>query len=78
MVASAEDFVKNVIVAGWELVHHHALPEWLQDNEHILFGHRQALNSFRACFKSVFKIHTETGNIWTHLIGILMLYSKTL
>jgi len=27
------------------------------------------LPSFRACFKSVFRIHTETGNIWTHLLG---------
>ena len=21
------------------------------------------------CFKSIFRIHTETGNIWTHLLG---------
>ncbi|XP_069041082.1 uncharacterized protein [Lepisosteus oculatus] len=25
--------------------------------------------SFRACFRSIFRLHTETGNIWTHLIG---------
>jgi hypothetical protein len=25
--------------------------------------------SFRACFGSIFRIHTETGNIWTHLVG---------
>ena len=30
---------------------------------------RPELNSFSECFKSVFRIHTETGNIWTHLIG---------
>jgi adiponectin receptor len=59
-----------VIVAGWELVHHHHLPDWLKDNEYLVFGHRPSLNSFKACFKSVFKIHTETGNIWTHLIGM--------
>lgn len=69
MVESAEDFVKHVIEAGWNLVHHHHLPEWLQDNEYLLFGHRLPLNSFRACFRSVFRIHTETGNIWTHLLG---------
>ena len=33
------------------------------------FGHRPELNSFTECFKSIFMIHTETGNIWTHLIG---------
>lgn len=33
------------------------------------FCFRPELNSFRECFKSVFRIHSETGNIWTHLIG---------
>nr|BAE91348.1 unnamed protein product [Macaca fascicularis] len=28
--------------------------------------------SFRACFKSIFRIHTETGNIWTHLLGFVL------
>lgn len=32
-------------------------------------NHRPPLPSFRVCFKSVFRIHTETGNIWTHLLG---------
>lgn len=75
MVTSAEDFVKHVIEAGWNLVHHHHLPDWLQDNEYLLFGHRLPLNSFRACFKSVFQIHTETGNIWTHLLGMIAFIS---
>ena len=26
---------------------------------------------FRECFKSIFRIHTETGNIWTHLLGVV-------
>ena len=25
--------------------------------------------SMSECFKSIFRIHTETGNIWTHLLG---------
>lgn len=45
------------------------LPEWLQDNEYLLTGHRPPLPSFIECFKSIWSIHTETGNIWTHLIG---------
>lgn len=28
--------------------------------------------SFRDCFKTVFLCHNETGNIWTHLIGLLV------
>ena len=42
---------------------------YFQDNEYLLRGHRLPLNSFLACFKSIFRIHTETGNIWTHLLG---------
>merc|ERR1711962_131666 len=29
------------------------------------------LPSFRMCFRSIFRIHTETGNIWTHLLGCI-------
>jgi len=55
----------------WECVHHTSLPQWLKDNEYLVFGHRPQLNSFRACLYSIFRIHTETGNIWTHLLGFL-------
>lgn len=34
--------------------------------------------SFRACFGSIFRIHTETGNIWTHLLGEDALTSQIL
>jgi len=70
----AEDWMLHVITASWHLVHHQMLPDWLQDNEHLHTGHRLPLNSFRACFQSIFRIHTETGNIWTHLIGMFKLY----
>ena len=45
------------------------LPDWMQDNEYLQFGHRPELNSFKECFRSIFGLHSETGNIWTHLIG---------
>ncbi|CAG5134603.1 unnamed protein product [Candidula unifasciata] len=67
----AEEFVKKVWAAGWNVVHFHSLPEWLKDNEFLLRGHREPTNSFKACFKSIFRIHTETGNIWTHLLGMI-------
>ncbi|XP_064605607.1 adiponectin receptor protein-like [Liolophura sinensis] len=67
----AEEFVHKVWEAGWRVVHHHSLPNWLRDNDFLLSGHRPPTNSFCACFKSIFKIHTETGNIWTHLLGMI-------
>lgn len=48
------------------------LPPWLQDNNYLRTGYRPPLNSFRACFQSIFYFHTETVNIWTHLIGCLI------
>jgi len=47
------------------------LPNWMRDNEFLTLGHRPELNSFSECFKSVFRLHTETGNIWTHLLGFI-------
>ena len=49
------------------------LPSWLQDNSFILNHYRPPM-SFLNCFYSIFRLHNETGNIWTHLlpaIGIL-------
>jgi len=47
------------------------LPAWMKDNEFIRFYHRPELNSFAECFRSVLGVHSETGNIWTHLIGFV-------
>jgi len=55
--------------ARWTVQNYELLPEWLQDNEFLMTGHRPPLPSFAACFKSIWSLHTETGNIWTHLIG---------
>lgn len=65
----AEEFVRHVWKQGWKVVSHRSLPIWLKDNDFLVRGHRPELKSFRACFKSIFRIHTETGNIWTHLLG---------
>ena len=48
------------------------LPEWMKDNEYITDMHRPQITSLKSCLKSVFSIHAETGNIWTHLIGALV------
>lgn len=67
-VEQAEEFARKV----WDVCHFQNLPEWLQDNDFLHMGHRPPLPSFSACFKSIFRIHTETGNIWTHMIGCVM------
>ena len=42
-------------------------PEFMQ-RPYIFTGYRVGF-TFSMCFRSVFQIHNETGNIWTHLLG---------
>lgn len=55
----------------WHAVSFDNLPDWLRDNEFLRHNHRPPMNSFRGCFKSMFRMHTETMNIWTHLLGFV-------
>ncbi|TNN12634.1 Adiponectin receptor protein isoform 3 [Schistosoma japonicum] len=69
MANRAEEIARHLWMSGWEVVNFHRLPAWLKDNDLLLHGHRPQLNTVWACVKSVFRLHTETGNIWTHLLG---------
>ncbi|KAI0023283.1 adiponectin receptor protein 1 [Xylariomycetidae sp. FL0641] len=42
---------------------------WQRDNEFITTGYRQASFSYRLSLRSIFAIHNETANIWSHLLG---------
>jgi len=44
------------------------LPEYLKFNKYIYTGYRKEF-SLRLCLKSIFRVHNETGNIWSHLLG---------
>lgn len=47
------------------------LPPWRQDNEHIHSGFRPLSNSYRACLRSCFSVHNETGNILSHFLATI-------
>jgi len=70
-----EEFARKVWAAGWNCCHFRALPNWLQDNNFLVRGHRPPLPCVKECFKSIFRIHTETMNIWTHLLGCLAFFA---
>lgn len=55
----------------WRLYSLAEIPDWLRDNPFILSGYRVHLN-FRQCLASLVRWHNETGNIWTHLIGMAL------
>lgn len=64
--------VTQVTETVWKVCNFSNLPNWMQDNEYLHTGHRPPLPSYKACAKSIFRLHTETGNIWTHGLGLLI------
>jgi adiponectin receptor len=58
----------------------HEIDAWQQDNHYIISGYRPASNSYLTSFHSLFYLHNESVNIYTHLLGSLafLLTSLTL
>lgn len=54
-----------------ELVGYEALPEWLKDNEFI-HGYYRCEWPMKETVLSIFSIHNETLNVWSHLLGFLL------
>jgi predicted membrane channel-forming protein YqfA (hemolysin III family) len=49
--------------------------KFLKENEFIVQGYRLYFNSVGKIFKSLFLVHNETINIWTHALGTLLFFS---
>ena len=62
--------IERVSHYAWTALPFDKLPKWLQDNEYLTAEHRPPMHSFLGCFKSMFRMHTETWNIWTHFLGL--------
>ncbi|RSL69762.1 hypothetical protein CEP54_002200 [Fusarium duplospermum] len=45
------------------------LPAWRRDNAFILSGYRQSRGSYTHSLRSLFYLHNESVNIWSHLLG---------
>ena len=63
--------IENIAHWAWKSLPFDKLPHWLQDNAFLTDAHRPPMHSFTGCFKSMFRMHTETLNIWTHLLGFI-------
>jgi adiponectin receptor len=50
----------------------HAAPEHLRDNEYIKTGYRINFSTSKRILRSLFMVHNESVNVWTHLLGALL------
>lgn len=46
----------------------------MKDNEHITHGYRINFDSPKKIFRSLFMVHNESVNIWTHFVPALILF----
>ncbi|KEF50805.1 uncharacterized protein A1O9_13144, partial [Exophiala aquamarina CBS 119918] len=51
----------------------HEVPEWRVDNRIICSGYRLAKGGYVGAFTGLTTLHNETFNVYTHLIGALLL-----
>ena len=56
----------NIILGSFEQA-----PKFLQSNEYIKNGYVINCKSFKTAFRCLFKLHNETINTWSHLLGSL-------
>ncbi len=47
-------------------------PGFVQDNEYIKKGYRVNFNSIKRVVKSLFMLHNESMNVWSHLCGAIL------
>ncbi|DBA00308.1 TPA: hypothetical protein N0F65_001503 [Lagenidium giganteum] len=65
--ATGKKKVKQSKLESFDMLHREGFA-CLADNSYIRSGYR--LNySFRDCFFSLFELHNETLNVWTHMVG---------
>lgn len=66
-VKTVEHKIESAILLAWD-----DLEEWRRDNAFITTGYRPTSNSYRRSLGSVFSVHNESVNIWTHLLGSIV------
>ena len=44
---------------------------WYQKRPHIFYGYRIMKDRVVEIFKTMFSIHNETSNIWTHFLSFI-------
>lgn len=71
---SQKSFLQLKVEPTQRLLSYNEVPEWYSDNPHILTGYRPISNSNRACLSSLFYLHNESINIYSHLIPAILFF----
>ena len=66
-----EDLRNKYVNMDDNYLEYYQVSEWSKDNEYIKCYYRKTDQTWKYYFKSIFKWHNETMNIWTHLLGFL-------
>ncbi|KAI1866571.1 hypothetical protein JX265_007872 [Neoarthrinium moseri] len=64
---AAESALESALLVLWD-----DLPHWRRDNAYILSGYRADSNSHAKSLRSLFYVHNESVNVWTHLVGAVV------
>ncbi|KAI9263942.1 hemolysin-III related-domain-containing protein [Helicostylum pulchrum] len=64
------DTAKALLLGSKRLLLLEELPKDRRENEYVLSGYR-FYRSTKDCLRSLFKLHNETLNIWSHLLGFV-------
>lgn len=68
---SKDALARNSYSLG-DLLSYEQLPQWRKDNPYILSNYRPISNSYWQCVRSLTYLHNQTGNIYSHLIVLIL------
>lgn len=61
-------------IEAMRLIGVNEIPLWMRQDIYIRHGYRAPQASIRACYDSLWYLHNETVNIWSHLLmGLFMM-----
>lgn len=63
---------ENVSYGDKKILTWEEVPEWMQDNHWIRGGYRVPMYNYWKCLKTLFYLHNEWVNTWSHLIGAII------
>lgn len=66
------EFASSSFSSSPDLLHYDDLPDWAKDNDKIRTGYRPVRACHRHCFDSLFYLHNETSNIYSHGLPFLL------